>query len=378
MRASPSAITSFLRCEYLWLTKHVQRVEVMAESGPRARGTFFHGLLEHALKLYASEGRVLRFDSDEGNEAVRSVAAAIYKERGILLDEYEVRECIAAADYQLGPGQFDLASWEVVHMPDGRPCIEVFLEAPLDGTPHVLSSKLDFVGRKKGTGLVCHVDFKSSKDNLKKPRHVDRDYQLLIGRHLLAVHGVHVDASMLCYTRSVAPTQPSVVYKGKANEGLSLAANQPCDWETYRAAVLARGESPDDPKYAPMADKLKDNVFQRWTPDDSPSPMVAAMMEQLYRILDRMDALAAGAAEPMRSFGHTCPKCDYDQWCSAGMGKPEGYDLVQLNGPYKLGKHSPLTRPDTYEPPDPDANYVAFLRRVAPHLPAEPLTEFKP
>jgi hypothetical protein len=380
MKVRPSSLSNFLRCEYAWHTRHVLGVERQETADARSRGTFFHSLLEMAVRHYAETGNVFAYEGQAGEDMARAIAAEQYRERGVPVDEIEARECLAAIRYHVP--LLDLPAWEVMQI-NGQPCVEIELTVsdwPSEG--HVVSHRLDLVLRHRATGRIWHIDFKSSKDNITRPNWTDRDYQLLIARELLRRHGIHVDGSFLLYLRSQAPTPPPVVYAGKKNERLSSAADQPCDWQTYEAAVLARGEDPASETYAPMRDKLASNVFRKWVPDVTTAAGERALVEQLGRILERMDTLEQGRDVPIRNLVYSCKPgksgrgCEYNDWCSAGLDKPEGYDLVQLGAQYRLSDTSPLPKP-TLQRPDPHAAFVAFARlRGSPEH--EAMQEFKP
>ncbi len=393
MLTHPSSLTSFLRCEHAWHTRNVLGVEAVEFAGVRSRGSFFHALLEVSLRHYADTGEVFSYEGKAGEDMTRAIAAEQYEKRGVRVDEIEARECLAAARYQVK--QLDLPAWEIMRLPDGRPCIEVELrEDNWPAEQHSITHTLDLCIRKRATGFVWHVDFKTSKDNIVRPNYIDRDYQLLFARRLLRQQGIPVDGSLLLYVRSQAPTPPPVVNVGKKNEGLSTSADQLCDWATYEAALLERGEDPNDPRYAgnpdakseagrlSMRDKLAGNCFAKWVPDTTTPAAEQAMIEQLVRSMDRMDALASDLDTPTRSLGYACRPgkrssgCDYDAWCSAGIDKSEGYDVAQLGLRYRAEQGSRLygiTRPT----PDPHARYLDFARRFGdPHH--EPLQAFKP
>jgi len=380
MLTRPSSLTKFLRCEYLWHTIQVLGVVTPETAGARSRGSFFHALLEVALKHYAEHGWVFAYDGADGENMVRAVAAEQYRERGVAVDEIEARQCLAAIRYHIP--LLDLPSWEVVRLPDGRPCVEIELVA--EGWPseeHSIAHRLDLVMRKRSTGLVWHIDFKSTRENIVKPNSIDRDYQLLFARRLLRQHGVNVDGSLLLYLRSQAPTPPAVVYAGKKNEGLSTSADQPCTWEIYKAAIEARGEDPSELRYAgnpeaksegarlSMREKLAHNVFAKWVPDTTSPAGERAMEHQLVRSLDRMQQLALGLASPTRNLGYACrpsPRshgCEYNTWCSAGLDKPDGYDTTQLGLMYRALPTSPLYQIKLSPPANPNASFVEWARK---------------
>jgi hypothetical protein len=381
MKIRPSSLSNFLRCEYLWHTRHVLGVERQEIADARSRGTFFHSLMEMALRHYAETNHVFAYEGEAGENMARYIAAEQYRERGVPVDEIEARECLAAVRFHIP--LLDLPAWEVIRI-DGQPCVEIELSVtdwPSEG--HTVSHRLDLVMRHRATGRIWHIDFKSSKDNITRPNWTDRDYQLLIARELLRRHGVTVDGSLLLYLRSQPPTPPPVVNVGKKNEGLSLSAAQPCDWPTYEAAVLARGDDPSAEPYAAMRNKLADHVFRKWVPDVTTPAGERALVEQLVRVLDRMNATEQGRSVPTRNLVHTCKPgkrgkgCEYNEWCSAGLSERSGHDLAQLGEVYRLGDSSPLIPVATLRRPDPSAAFVAFARSRG-SIDHEPMQEFKP
>jgi hypothetical protein len=384
MLIRPSALSSFMRCEYLWWTRHVLGVTAVERAGARSRGSLFHKLLEITLQHYAETGVVFAYEGTTGEQMVAAACGELNRERGVVTPEDAARQCLAAIRYHVIA--LDLPSWEIVRLPDGRACLEIELEekgwpTDADGIAH----RLDLCMRNKATGKVWHIDFKTSKDNIARPHCIDRDYQLFFARRLLRTHGVHVDGSMLLYLRSQAPTPPPVVNVGKKNEGLSTAADQPCTWSIYEQALREGGYDASEPKYAAMREKLADNVFAKWVPDISDAQTERAMEAQLVAIAERMRVIEAEQSVPMRSFIHACRgghgshPCDFDAWCSAGMHTREGYDVRLLGARYVADHGSRLVglgRALTNTTPEHDA-YVQWCRKHG-SPDHQPLQEFKP
>ena len=393
MHMSPSAFSQLRSCEYLWFANSVLRIESRSRSRVYLdRGNLFHALIERALRVYASTGVPFVYAGDDGFVVARSVFKEQYDERGIGCEEADALELLEAARWQLA--RLRMQEWEILTV-EGKLLIECRLSAPWSG--HELHAILDLVFRHKPSGLIWHVNWKTSAKDLGTATHVVNDYQLFIEREILRHHGVVPDISALCYLRSVPPTPPTLTYnKTKVSRDKSKLA---CTWEMYVQAIVDVGGDIDD--YADMQPVLDAKIFSRWCPDATSHVALEVMRRELLAWLERADALQhawenrlaldsssdAVAPAPVpaysalkRKLAYSCGKCDYLAWCRAGLDHPDGMDLRLLGPDYKMrDDKSPFVglRLNRDAPVyDPNAAYKALAAKHGRDL--EPHQEFTP
>lgn len=380
VRLNPTRLRRFLRCEYenyayTELGIYAQRT---VPSPHRDRGKVFHALLEHAVRHYADTGAVLQYD----RLLAREVFVQQYKDEGTDVDETTGEQLIAAANYHLR--KLDLPSWEIVKLADGSPLIETDLRAPLIDDVE-LQAKVDVVMQHRVTGKVWLIDWKTTVfaiDTLIVPPFVEHDYQLLISRMVLAHNGINVDVAVLCHLRSQAPEPPPFVYANTPRQRTSYDTNKLlCDWETYRAALVERGEDPSNPAAMKVREGLARQVFVRWQHDiTSPAGNVATTTE-ILRAAVRMREIARSETKPIRRLEQLprsgCTRCDYEKWCRAALRNNGQPDLRLLGTDYLTRDESRLAGQEQYGPQfDPTKAYVAYAAEHGRTL--EPHQEFTP
>jgi hypothetical protein len=385
LRVNPSGVARYLRCETEWFNYTVHRIRKQrpTDSPHRDRGKALHALLEHAWLAYADTGEAYTFADAEGWQEARNVLAYLHDREGLALDEEASLEVLEAARYHLA--ELDMPSWEVVRLADGTPLIEADLRAPLiEGAQ--LQTKVDAVLRKKSTGKIWVIDWKTTRypiDRTKTPPWLEHNYQLTMMRETLKHAGVEPDFVALAHLRSVAPQEPPLVYKGRSNERTTRSVSQlSCDWETYRATLEERGEDPGSEEAIAVREKLAPLSFSRWQVDISSEDSHAAVMRHVHEIAQRMLLLASQQRLPVVRLSHArrggCRACDYEAWCTATLrnaGKP---DCSLLGVEYLPSENSPLAGQEQWDSPefDPAKAFVQFAadhgRALAPH------EEFKP
>lgn len=385
VRINPTRLRRFYRCEYEWFAYVVLGVNRLRslDSEHRDRGKAFHALAEYAWRDYAETGVPFTFEGDVGQGVAREVLYALYKTEGTSLDEQASYEVLDAIRFQLE--RFDMGAWEVVRLADGTPLIEADLRAPL--TPEVeMQAVVDLVLRHKATGKIWFIDFKTTAgpiDSTKIPPYIEHDDQLAMGREVLRANGIEVDFSALLHLRSLAPVPPHVVNVGKKNEGLCRSVDKlACDWETYRAALVERGDDPESEAALKVREGLRSKSFVRWQVDKSSPEGHAATLANIRRAAARMVALAKGDAKPIRRLLHVtrgaCARCDYGTWCLAAMRNEGVDDLALLGTDYAAREGSPLAGRERYDAPlfNPADAYVQWA--AAHGRTIEPHEEFRP
>lgn len=384
LRINPTRERRFVRCEYEWYARDVLGVEKMLPppAPHRDRGKAFHALLEYALRLRADNpdaAEPFTYAGDAGKEVARAVLFQLYQSEGTSLDEQASYELLDATRFHLA--RLDLTQWEVARLPDGSPLIEADLRAEL--IPGVeMQAKVDVVLRRRATGKLWLIDFKTSVfpiDTGDVRPFVEHDEQLAMGREVLAANGVHVDHSALLYLRSRAPEPPPVVYAGTKRERTSVNANAlACDWETYRATLVERGENPESAEALKVRDALRGQAFQRWQVDITSKAGHAATMANVKRVAARMLAIVKGDAKPIRRLVQakqrsSCDGCDYGAWCRHALRSGDSTPVAVLGTDYQTREWSPLAGRERYDAPlfNPADAYVQWAeahgRTIEPH-----------
>lgn len=392
MHLSPTGFSRLRECEYRWFAGSVLRIEPRGAARHYLdRGNLFHALLERAFRIYVETGEVYTYEGEHGFRTARDVFVEQYRSpRAIQCDEPTALELLEAIRWHMP--RLGLHEWEIVEL-DGEPLIEKKLQAPWGR--HELHAVLDLVFQHRTTGLVWHVNWKTSAKDLKPRTHVVGDYQLFLERLILEHHGIKPDVSALCYLRSKAPTPPTLIHKGRDVSRNKQALS--CTWEMYAEVVRSLGKDPDD--YADLQPVLDAKLFSRWVTDAAPPIVHARMRADLTAWLDRAAALHDGwnnrlrlvddagdtaspsAEVPRRRLDRACESCDYALWCRAGVVHPEGMDVELLSTDYRIrDERSPLVglrkfgQATTF---DPAAAYKQFGARFGrPNI--EPHQEFKP
>lgn len=381
VRINPTRQRRFYGCEYDWYAYVVLGIDRLkpAPSPHRDRGKAFHALVEYAFRSYADTGVPYTFADDAGQLAARTVLYQLYKTEGTSLSDEDSYSLLDGVRYQLT--RFDMAAWEVVRLADGTPLIEADLRwnGLADGVE--VQAKIDLCLRRRASSKTWLIDLKSTSkpiDTGEVPPFLEHDDQLSMQRTVLAANGIQADVSALLHLRTVAPTEPPLVYKGKKNERTTYSLDAlACDWETYRATLTRRGENPDSVEASKVREGLAGQTFVRWQTDITSQRGEQAMRDNLRRAAERMVALVEGRERPIRRLVQAkfdgCDKCDYGAWCRAAMRNGGEPDLALLGTDYEARANSPLAGRETYDAPlfDPAEQYVRWAaehgRAIQPH-----------
>jgi RecB family exonuclease len=380
MRINPTRLRRFYRCEYEWYVRDVLGVDPLRPppAPHRDRGKVFHALIEHALRVFAASGVPYVYEGDEGKATAGAVMMTLYRAEGTSLDDEASYEMLDAIRYHLE--RLDLASWEVVRLADGTPLIEADLRAEL--MPSVeLQARIDVVLRKRSTGKVWLIDFKTSLYPLTDDitPFIEHDDQLAMGRHVLRANGIEADYTALLHLRSRAPEPPSLVYAGTARERTSVnAKSMSCDWETYRATLVERDEDPESESAAKVKRELDGQHFSRWQVDITSPEGQAATEANMRLAVARMLSIWWGETKPVRRLSQgkhrgSCDNCDYGKWCRASLRTGGAHALAVLGTDYQARDGSTLAGQERFDAPlfNASAAYVEWAvkqgRDVEPH-----------
>jgi hypothetical protein len=382
VRLNPTRLRRFYKCEYDWFAYAVLGIDRLkpAQSPHRDRGKAFHALVEYAFRSFAESGQPYTFACDAGQLTARTVLYQLYKVEGTSLSDEDSYSLLDGVRFQLE--RFDMAAWEVVRLADGTPLIEADLRWRPEAMPEIeVQAKVDLVLRRRATGKVWAIDFKSTIkpiDTADVPPYIEHDDQLGMTRAVLAANGVKVDHSALLHLRSLAPTEPPLVYKGQKRERTTQSVDAlSCDWETYRATLTRRGENPDSAEALKVKEGLACQTFARWQTDITDEQGQLAMQANWWRAAARMLAFVKGEATPVRRLNQSkfdgCAKCDYGPWCRSAMRNGGEPDLALLGTDYEARDNSPFAGRENYDASlfDPAKQYVRWAaehgRTIEPH-----------
>lgn len=164
-------------------------------------------------------------------------------------------------------------NWRTVEL-DGKPLIEykdtvhlgshLLTVEPLRELETTLTFQIDWVAQHIQTGMVYVVDWKSRKTfqpNEYEQAIGGEDFNFQISLYAAAMEGlgVHVNGTITYQIAPYVPEWPVLIKNGRVSK-----ANIRSDWATYSAAVRANNESPADPYYEDMREKLDKQVW--WSP----------------------------------------------------------------------------------------------------------------
>lgn len=387
IRLNPTRLRRFLVCEYDWYCYVVEgiRPRVRRSSHAQDRGKALHKMIEHSIRHYAETGEVFDFSGSEGYDRAEAIYQELYDTEGTVLDEDACHSLLDAARYQIP--RLNLAAWEVLHidiletMADGttqvvsKPAVEIELFAPLPGqreqlhgSTHVeLQAIIDVVFRHRVTGEIWFIDWKTMQDAIDTAElspYIEHNYQLAIGRMILAHHGVQVDVSSLVHLRNVPPAAPELTTKGKVTRNKARLA---CDWPTYRQAIIDNGEDPNAESVLKVQEHLLTAVFVRWRRDITSTAGTYVLEHLVQAAAERMQALADRRQVPIRNLRDNthrafkgCGGCDYNKWCTASLRNAGEPDLSLLSVDYVAKEDSPpvAVQAPSVAPYDPATAYV--------------------
>ena len=400
VRLNTTRLRRYFRCEREWYAYAIEQVELRSRvDGPGlTRGKVMHALLEYALREYVRTGVVFDFAGDEGYHAAEHVYEYLYHAEGIALGEEDAHDLLASIRYHIP--LLGLDRWEVltVEVPDAErqgatksvPAIELHLVAPLPGVDGIeLETVIDVVFRHRVTGKIWLIDWKTTFnqiDTADMRPWLHNDYQFVIERWALALHGVTVDMTAKVHLRSQSLRPPELTPKTRkvTRNKTSLS----CTWEQYKQALIDNFEDPTADDVQAVREHLESVTFARWRQDITSPVEDAHLREQITEAARRMLALANGERRPLlnlrdyESKQHKgCESCDYAKWCTAAMRTTTGDpDLSLLAVDYRpTSPASPFTGHQAAvpcAPYDASAAYVKFAAEHGQHV--QPHQEFRP
>ena len=306
-----SQISTYLRCRQEWQYVYQGKLAPRMDARPLSLGSAVHIGLATALREYHCGQMSVEDGVRKGTES--------WKERELARDdlfeeEIEAIHQVAADAEQIAIRtlrKLPIDEWETVTDPAGIPMIEYYFTIPLKGWGG-FHGYIDWVGRHKPTGQIWLVDWKVRKSF--QPYEAE-EVNLQNAAYQYAIFRILRKPLVGTITFQISDKPPA---KPKLNkDGTMSRALIKTDWETYKAALLEAGLSPDD--YLDMAEKLSTVEFFRPAKEyrtlDTVRRVWKEVIEPTAREIRRSNKIV------VRNLGHrTCNGCAYRQLCLAELG----------------------------------------------------------
>lgn len=334
LRISLSAIRSFQRCEQQYAYRYIKRLRRRDGSAPMALGILIHDYLEHyyrglksgkpAVEAHVDAQMIM---TDKNHDRLNTMKQAALnngdEDTAIMYAEMPDKAQRITDMYFESRGLQDANRYEILY-------VEEWYEHNV--TPRLLSvGKIDLVTRDRVDGTVDLWEHKSTKDVPPTSLRLFDLQTTLYDKVLRELNLAEPDRVTWNYIRTKEPTVPELVYKGKANEGISRAKGIDTTWKVYLDAILAHGKNPDD--YEDMRDLLADKEHSTFFPryehyilSDLPMRDYITTGENLIRTRKRW---RAGLAKPVRAYARDCDWCEFKDLCKAAMVGADEADVIR-------------------------------------------------
>lgn len=286
INVSYSAIDTYTRCPRKYKLSYIDGLtRAQYEATPASLGSAIHAGIAFGLNWFHNTG----YDGSNGNLQSLSQALSSFFEAWAEANapdvEYTVTPDGAMVEDTEAQNKFHVMvndaflitlrtldhldvpnNWRTVEL-DGQPLIEYNNTIDLYRDPYFsagLTFQVDWVATNVQSGLTYVVDWKSRKTF--QPDEYEQaiggeDFNFQISLYAAAMKrlGVTVNGTITYQIAPYVPEWPSLIKNGRVSK-----ANIRSDWDTYRAAVIANNEDPDDEYYAEMREKLNKQVW--WSP----------------------------------------------------------------------------------------------------------------
>ncbi len=306
-----SQISTYLRCRQEWRYVYQENLVPRMDARPLSLGSAVHTGLAMALRGYHHGWMPVEDGVRKGVEAWREQELA---REDLFEEEVEAVHQVAADAEQIAIRtlrKLPIDEWETVTDLSGTPMIEYYFTVPLKGWGG-FHGYIDWVGRHKPTGQIWLVDWKVRGSF--QPYEAE-EVNLQNAAYQYAIFRILREPPVGTITFQISgklPTKPKLNKDGTMSRALIKT-----DWETYKAALLEAGLSPDD--YLDMADKLSTVEFFRPVKEyrtlDTVRRVWREVIEPTAREIRRSNKIV------VRNLGHrTCNGCAYRQLCLAELG----------------------------------------------------------
>lgn len=293
INVSYSAIDTYTRCPRKYKLSYIDGLtRAQYEATPASLGSAIHAGLAFGLNWFHNTV----YDGSKGNLQSLSQALSAFFEAWaeanapdagytVTPDGSLVEDTTARNDFHIMTNNAFLITvrtldhldvpnnWRTVEL-DGQPLIEYNNTIELThqegndfGASEVSASltfQVDWVARDLHSGLTYVVDWKSRKTF--QPDEYEQaiggeDFNFQISLYAAAMQqlGVPINGTITYQIAPYVPEWPAIIKNGRISK-----ANIRSDWDTYRAAIMANNEDPEDEYYAEMREKLNKQVW--WSP----------------------------------------------------------------------------------------------------------------
>lgn len=357
---SYTALDTFFRCPKKFKFSYVDRL--MKQEfvvSPMTMGSAIHVGMSFGLMLYHNSNYELSFDElkeqleemfIEWRETNKPMPRMKFDEYANLVEDetsttefYEMVDIVKDIVYRTFVHLDINDNWRtVVH--SGQPLIEYrdqvkiignLTESWYEDTSDVMFRfQIDWVATNLNDGLVYLIDWKSRRSFQDEEKESsisgeDFNFQMSLYQRAMQLLGVNTDAT-ICFQISPFNPQVPVVLEtkvlkdGTIKKGRVSKSNIKTDWETYSAAIIANGESPDDPYYEDMKEKLGEpqwfspiTIFRSQTELDNRWQLAKDWTKQIY----------SPNQEYLPAISPMCVYCSFAKLC---LGKDRGYDVDEI------------------------------------------------
>lgn len=326
---------------------------------PMTMGSAIHVGMSFGLMLYHNSDYELSFDElkeqleemfIEWRETNKPMPRMKFDEYGNLVEDessttefYEMVDIVKDIVYRTFVHIDVNNNWRtIVH--NGRPLIEYrdqveILTGGEDDLGRSLDAimfqfQLDWVATNMHDGLIYLIDWKSRRSFQDEEKESsisgeDFNFQMSLYQKAMQLLGVNIDATICFQISPFNPQVPDVLETkvlkdGMVKKGRVSKSNIKTDWETYSAAIVANGESPDDPYYADMKEKLGEpqwfspiTIFRSQAELDNRWKLAQDWTKQIY----------GANQEYLPAISPMCVYCSFAKLC---LGKDRGYDVDEM------------------------------------------------
>jgi CRISPR/Cas system-associated exonuclease Cas4 (RecB family) len=340
---SYSALDTYLRCPKKFKFSYIDGLfKQEYQASPLTMGTAIHVGMAFGLMLYHNSDYELTFDElreqleemlIEWRETNKPIPRMKFDDYGNLIEDesstiefYEMVDIVKDIVYRTFVYLDINNNWRIV-VHNEQPLIEYRDRVVLymdNGLPMWFRFQIDTVMTSLNDGLTFLFDWKSRRsfqDEEKESSISGEDFNIQMSLYQKAMQllGINIDATVCFQISPFNPKTPDTLKNGRISK-----SNIKTDWETYAAAIVANGESPDDPYYADMKEKLGDpkwfspiTIFRSQTELDNRWKLAQDWTKQIY----------SPTQEYLPAISPMCVNCSFAKLC---LGKDRGYDVDEI------------------------------------------------
>jgi hypothetical protein len=312
---SVSKIKKWRGCQQAHDYKYVDKLRPKKKAVALRRGTWIHSCLE-AKDVGGDWTEVLKKLKKEEYEPL------FLEEKAELGDlPMEVFRIMRA--YQ--------QTWAKVELEYETVRVEQDFMIRVEGTPFVLTGKIDRIMKQKANGKIWCMEHKTMAKGI--PTEDFRMSDVQTGVYIwvmeklapyLGYKASDIAGVMFDYIKTKPPTIPDVLKDGSMSK-----KKIDCDRWTYMACLKKEGLDPKD--YIDFLKKLDENVFFVRIPLTKSKKMVSQIMKEFLNSAKQIYTLSGKCVARNLSFTCDRPKCEYRDLCIADLQGLDTEMLIKLN-----------------------------------------------